>query len=113
MHFGNEVVDSEKLDVPGEHKVNERELKVAEQLIGSLATDFNPAKYHDEYNDCVVAMIEKKAHGQKIVKHPQIESKPVKAHDLMAALEASLAEARSNARGSAKSNGHGRRRKSA
>ena len=116
MHFGNEVVGSEQLDAPPEHKANERELKVAEQLIGSLATDFDPGKYHDEYHDCVLAMIEKKAQGQKIVTHPRIESKPAKAHDLMAALEASLAEAKSHSKSNGaagKSNGHARRRKSA
>jgi DNA end-binding protein Ku len=113
MHFGNEVVDIGKLDAPAEHKANERELKVAEQLIDSLATDFDPRKYHDQYNDCVVAMIEKKVHGQKVVKQPQVEAKPARAHDLMAALEASLAEARSHSRSSAKSNGHARGRKSA
>ncbi|HEY8747694.1 MAG TPA: Ku protein [Tepidisphaeraceae bacterium] len=113
MHFGDEVVATSSLDSPAEHKVNEREMKVAEQLISSLATDFDPKKYHDEYHDCVVAMIEKKAHGQKIVTQPQLEAKPVKAHDLMAALEASLAEARSHSKSSAKSNGHARRRRSA
>jgi DNA end-binding protein Ku len=113
MHFGNEVVESGKLDAPAGHKVNERELKVAEQLIDSLATSFDPAKYHDQYNECVVAMSEKKVHGQKVVTQPLVEAKPAKAHDLMAALEASLAEARSHSKPPAKSIGHSRRRKSA
>ena len=115
MHFGNEVVPADDLEgVPQEHKVADRELKMAEQLIGSLATSFEPAKYHDQYRDCVVAMLEKKAHGEHIVRQPQVSSKPVKAGDLMAALEASLAEAKAGARnGNGKANGHARRRKSA
>jgi DNA end-binding protein Ku len=117
MHFGNEVLSSDDLDaVPGEQKANERELKMAEQLIESLASSFEPAKYHDEYHDCIVAMLEKKANGEHIVTQPQIAPKTVKAGDLMAALEASLAEAKSQAKGedAAKSNGrHPRRRKSA
>lgn len=116
MHFGNEVVAANDIDAPAEHKANDRELKVAEQLIDSLATDFNPGKYHDEYRDCVMAMIERKAHGEEIVTQPQMEPKPVKAHDLMAALEASLAEAKSHAKGAnGKSHAapHTRRRKSA
>ena len=100
MHFGNEVVDTGKLDAPPESKVNERELKVAEQLIDSLASKFNPGKYHDQYIDCVVAMVEKKAAGQKVVTQPQFEAKPVKANALMAALEASLAEAGGGAKSS-------------
>lgn len=119
MHFGNEVVGADTLDaLPGEQKVGDRELKVAEQLIDSLATAFDPAKYHDEYRDCVVAMLEKKAHGQQIVRQPQVAAKPVKAGDLMAALEASLAEAKSQAKGGSNGRGtatahHARRRKSA
>jgi DNA end-binding protein Ku len=122
MHFGNEVVASDTIEgLPGEQKVGERELKVAEQLIDSLATAFDPVKYKDEYRNCVVAMLEKKAEGERIVTQPQIAAKPVKAGDLMAALEASLAEAKAHAKGNgraapAASNGHGhaaRRRKSA
>lgn len=124
MHFGNEVVSADSIEgLPGEQKVGERELKVAEQLIDSLATSFNPSKYKDEYRDCVVAMLEKKAEGERIVTQPQITAKPVKAGDLMAALEASLAEAKAHAKGNGRassgaSNGHGhghatRRRKSA
>lgn len=120
MHFGNEVVGADDLEgLPGEQKVGDRELKVAEQLIDSLATKFEPGKYHDEYRDCVVAMLEKKGQGERIVTQPQIAAKPVKAGDLMAALEASLAEAKAHAKGGSsngKANGHAhapRRRKSA
>jgi len=119
MHFGNEVVPADDLEgAPGEQKVGDRELKVAEQLIDSLATSFEPAKYHDEYRDCVVAMLEKKAEGERIVRAPQVSPKPVKAGDLMAALEASLAEAKAQAKGgNGRTNGHAhhstRRRKSA
>jgi DNA end-binding protein Ku len=116
MHFGNEVVPADDLEgVPGEHKVAERELKMAEQLIDSLATSFEPSKYHDEYRDCVVAMLEKKAHGERIVKQPQMSAKPVKAGDLMAALEASLADAKASSKNGngSKPHAHARRRKSA
>lgn len=123
MHFGNEVVASSSIEgLPGEQKVGERELKVAEQLIDSLATSFNPSKYKDEYRNCVVAMLEKKAEGERIVTQPQVAAKPVKAGDLMAALEASLAEAKAHAKGNGRAtagaNGHAhahtpRRRKSA
>lgn len=123
MHFGNEVVAAGNLEgLPGEQKVGDRELKVAEQLIDSLATSFHPEKYKDEYRDCVTAMLEKKAEGERIVTQPQVAAKPVKAGDLMAALEASLAEAKAQAKGNGRatvshaSHAHGhttRRRKSA
>ncbi len=121
MHFGKEVLDpTDAGHVPADHKVGEKELKVAEQLIGSLATEFKPERYHDDYNDCVMKMIERKAHGEEIVAPPAVDKKPARAHDLMAALEASLAEARAGKgkNGHANGNGngsskHSRRRKSA
>ncbi len=107
MHFGKEVVPAEHTGyVPADHKVSERELKVAEQLIASLATDFKPERYHDDYKECVLKMIERKAHGDKIVSPPAVEKKPAHARDLMAALEASLAEARGSTRGNGNGNGH-------
>jgi DNA end-binding protein Ku len=116
MHFGDEVASAETLDgLPGEQKAADRELKMAAQLIDSLATSFKPDQYHDDYRDCVAAMLEKKAHGEHIVTQPRTSAKPAKAGDLMAALEASLAEAKAQAKSDgAKSNGrHPRRRKSA
>ena len=124
MHFGNEVVSADDLDAPPEHKAADRELKMAEQLIDSLASSFKPAKYHDEYRDCVMEMLEKKAHGEEIITQPTLEPKPVRAGDLMAALEASLADAKAQAKGGktngtprtnghAHAHGHARRRKSA
>ncbi|MGH9010141.1 MAG: Ku protein, partial [Acidimicrobiia bacterium] len=60
-----------------------------------LSTDFEPSKYRDEYRDRVLALIEQKAEGQEIVAQPAVEE-PTKVVDLMAALEASLAAAKSN-----------------
>ncbi len=104
MHFGDEIIDVEDLEgVPAEHKIADREMKAAQQLIESLATRFEPDKYHDEYRDCVRSMIEKKAEGEEVVTQPPPEKKHARAEDLMAALEASLAQAKS----------HSKRRKSA
>src|SRR5205823_13467720 len=52
LHFGDEVVSSES--VPDAHvrtKVDDRELRIAEQLVDSLTTEFDPRKYHDEYRE--------------------------------------------------------------
>src|SRR5689334_19472359 len=62
MHFNDEVVPAEK--VAGHEikaKVDDRELKMATQLIDSLSSKFKPEKYHDEYREKVMAVIEKKA----------------------------------------------------
>lgn len=97
MLFADEVVDESELDgLPSEDvEVSERELKMARQLIESLSTDFEPEKYHDEYREQVLALIEAKAEGAEIVTQAATEE-PAQVVDLMAALEASLAAARAN-----------------
>ncbi len=93
MIFHDEVVPADDLDdVPEakDLKTSDRELKMAQQLIDSLASDFEPSKYHDEYREKVLELIERKADGEEIAIQPQ-EEEPEKVPDLMAALEASLA----------------------
>jgi DNA end-binding protein Ku len=95
MHFADEVTPAGKLEgIPGEAKVDERQLKVANQLIEALAGDFEPEKYKDEYRAKVEHMLKEKAKGHEIVTPPQVETKPTKAVDLLAALEESLKTAR-------------------
>jgi DNA end-binding protein Ku len=66
---------------------------MAQQLIDSLADDFKPEQYRDDYRERVLEMIERKAEGQEIVVgEEEEETAPVV--DLMAALEASLAAAK-------------------
>ena len=63
---------------------------MAQQLIESLVTDFEPARYKDEYREKVLQLIEAKAEGAEIVQQPEAPT-PTAVPDLMAALEASLA----------------------
>jgi DNA end-binding protein Ku len=91
MLFADEVVPDDELDLPRDDvEVTEREEKMARQLIDSLTTDFEPAKYKDEYRERVLQLIEQKASGQEIVTEQAPDEAP-KVVDLMAALEASLA----------------------
>ena len=57
-----------------------------------MSADFDGSKYHDEYREQLLALIDKKAAGEEIVAQPQTDA-PAKVLDLMAALEASLARA--------------------
>ena len=91
MLFPDEVVPDDELEVPrDEVEVSDREQKMARQLIDSLSSEFEPDKYHDEYRERVLELIEQKASGQEIVVEEPTEE-PTKVVDLMAALEASLA----------------------
>ena len=93
MNFADEVVDQSQLeDLPaGEVDASERELRMARQLIDSLATGFDATRYHDSYREEVLELIEKKAAGQEVVT-PVAHERPAPVIDLMAALEASLAQ---------------------
>jgi DNA end-binding protein Ku len=93
MIFADEVVAHDELDgLPDakELKASQRELKMAQQLIDSLSSDFDPSRYHDEYREKVLELIERKAQGEEIAVQPEAPQ-PAKVPDLMAALEASLA----------------------
>lgn len=91
MFFSDEIIPQNDLeDLPNDdHQPNERELNIALQLIESLSSNFTPEKYHNEYREKMLSMIESKAQGQVITQQP-IAEQGGKVVDLMAALEASL-----------------------
>jgi DNA end-binding protein Ku len=97
MIFHDEVVPHDDIDDLPESKdlkVSDREVKMAQQLIDSLSSEFEPEKYRDEYRDKVLDLIERKAQGEEITVQPEAPA-PAKVPDLMAALEASLAAVKS------------------
>jgi DNA end-binding protein Ku len=94
MNYADEIVQPDELpgiDEPPD--VDQRELKMAKQLIDALAGDFAPEKYRDEYREQLMEIIEKKAKGQEVRIAPPPEE-PARVLNLMKALEASLAEAK-------------------
>jgi DNA end-binding protein Ku len=94
MRFADEVVPPEELDdvLPAEKpKVAKKEVEMAEKLIDSLTSEFDPSSYRDEYREELMALIERKAEGKEIVTPEAAELEATKAPDLMAALEESIA----------------------
>jgi len=107
MLFHDEVVPSHDIeDLPEgkELKATDRELKMAQQLIDSLSSEFDPTSYRDEYREKVLELIEMKASGQEIAVQPEAPE-PAKVPDLMAALEASLAAVKDDGGSKKKSSG--------
>jgi DNA end-binding protein Ku len=100
MLFADEVLSPDRLeelsDATGA-KTNKREVEIAKQLVGSLAGDFKPEKYHDTYREQVLELIERKAHGEQIAVAPPPEKPSAPAPDLMSALKASLDAVRAQA----------------
>lgn len=97
MHFADEVADVSELPGVGDEsevKLSKKELEVAEKLIDALGTKFEPSKYHEEYREKVMELIERKAAGEEVVTHVPAEEEAPRVLNLMKALEESLREAK-------------------
>ena len=93
MYFSDEVRSPGRdLDLPEADEVSDRELSMAQLLIESMESDWDPARYHDTHREKVEALIEEKRQGHEIVIQEEPEA-PAKVVDLMEALNASIAAA--------------------
>jgi DNA end-binding protein Ku len=97
MVYADEVNDPAKLDGVEDMEgvdVSERELRMAEQLIESLTEPFEPDRYEDTYRNQVLELIDRKAAGEEEVVPAPAPAAEEKVVDLMAALEASVRDAK-------------------
>ena len=97
MVYADEVNDPAQLDgVEDMHDVDvsERELRMAEQLIESLTEPFEPERYEDTYRNQVLELIDRKAAGEEEIVAAPAPAAEEKVVDLMAALEASVRDAK-------------------
>jgi len=96
MRFADEVVPASEVKNGSSGKaasVSKREVDMASQIIDSLTSKWDPSRYHDTYREQVLELLKQKAKGKEIVtEEPEEEQGQVL--DLMAALEASLQEAK-------------------
>ena len=89
MYFVNEIRKVEGYGKSSEDvKLRPQEIKLAEQLVESLAEDFKPQQYHDTYQERLQALINAKRHGKTIVEEEAPKRAPV--IDMMEALKRSL-----------------------
>jgi DNA end-binding protein Ku len=90
MYFADEVRSpvNELPNLPGAQTASAPELKMANLLIESMESEWDPARYHDTHRAKVEALIEEKAQGRTVAvaKAPPA----TKVVDLMAALSASI-----------------------
>ncbi len=97
MVYADEVVAAE--EIPGleelnEIDVSEAELAMANQLIESLAAEFDAEQYRDSYRDQVLDLIEQKASGEVRAIETSDGDEEAAVVDLLAALEASVSAAK-------------------
>lgn len=89
IFYPDEVRNADQVPgIPENVKIDEKEIKMAEQLIEQLTTEFEPSKYTDDYRVQLMNLIQSKITGEEIM---VAKDKP-KANvvDLMDALQASL-----------------------
>jgi DNA end-binding protein Ku len=92
MRFAADLVDPAGLKLGRvQRKPSAQEIKMASSLVDGLHTKFDPSAYKDSYRDAVMDVVKRKAAGKNI--EPPADEEPEAADDLLAALEASLANA--------------------
>ena len=115
MHFADELADTGKLHLPKKVEVGKREMNMAKSLIDSMSAKWNPEKYHDDYREALMEVIEEKveAGGKEIEEKPKKAPKPTKVIDLVSVLQQSLEKAGAKKTRRAKREKHPQRHKKA
>jgi DNA end-binding protein Ku len=89
MYYPDEVKSPASLDGDlGKAKLSKAEIEMAKSLVENLSEPFKPEKYDDTYRKELLALMRKKAKGQKLPEPAEPEEAEVV--DLMAALRESV-----------------------
>jgi len=94
MRFEDELVDVTDLHFPAKTEVRKQELDMAKSLVDSLAAEWDPSKYTDEYRENLMKIIKGKAKGKKVALEPGEQRRPAQVVDLMERLRQSLEHAK-------------------
>jgi DNA end-binding protein Ku len=95
MRFADELVDAKPFDFPSAQGVRKAELDMAKALVNSLAAEWDPAKYTDEYRANLMRIIQGKLKGQEVRLDAPAEPRQAAVVDLMERLRQSLDQAAS------------------
>lgn len=100
LHWPDEIRSANELSIPADgENVPKRELDMAVMLVENLSAHFDPERYHDEYREALLKVVEAKLANQPVERLPERE--PAGVTDLMAALKASVEAAQAGKRGAA------------
>jgi DNA end-binding protein Ku len=89
LRTADEVRSLDKVGSPDLPKPDAQMLQIAEKIVEQQSGKFDPAEFHDRYEDALRALIEEKRKG-KPVKPAKAANDDAKVIDLMAALKKSL-----------------------
>jgi DNA end-binding protein Ku len=106
MRYSHELRQSDEIEVPGSDLtalgVTDAEIALAEQLVATIETSWDPSAYRDSYHDDLLALIERKAAGE-VIEIAEQPAAPAAAQviDIAELLKRSVEEARSARAGGA------------
>src|SRR4051812_17815837 len=92
MRFADELVDVGQFELPASTGVRKTELDMAKALVNSLAAEWDPSKYTDEYRENLMRVIQAKVKGKHVELAPSEEPREADVVDLMERLRRSLAQ---------------------
>jgi DNA end-binding protein Ku len=92
MRFADELVDEATLDFPKAGEVRKAELDMARALVNSLAAEWDPQKYTDQYRENLMRIIRARTKGKTVTIESTPEPRQAKVVDLMERLRQSLAQ---------------------
>lgn len=92
--FADEIVPTRDIEPILPSDLTDREVEMAELLVDTLSGPFEPERYRDEYREKVLALIESRAGSARVVEEPELPAAPRGIDELMAALKASVEQAK-------------------
>jgi DNA end-binding protein Ku len=92
MRFADELVDAEQFEFPSTEGVRKAELDMAKALVNSLAAEWDPSKYTDQYRENLLRIIQGKVKGKEVDLETPSEPRQAEVVDLMERLRRSLAQ---------------------
>lgn len=95
MHFADELVDVEELNIPAAKAApRKREVEMAKALVEQMTEKWDASRYTDDYSSALMEMIKQKiAHGDKATPKATKAKRQTNVIDLAAVLQQSLNEA--------------------
>lgn len=79
-------------------EVKDAEVKMAHMLVETLAGDFEPEEFEDDYASAVQELVDRKIEGGEITKPEPVTEPTGEVVDLLAALQKSVEAAKRNGR---------------
>ena len=90
MRFSDELVETSAFEFPGDAGIRKPELDMAKSLVNSLAAEWDPTKYTDQYRENLLKLIQAKLKGKKVDLEEAAEPRQAEVVDLMERLRRSL-----------------------